>query len=107
MVLSHLPGLPLVPAIAMGLGATCAAMLQLPLTSVLLATLMLGADGVTVMPLVIVAVTVSYVTSARLAPRPAVPAAGAEATPGTAGAAGPVPLPRQTAVRRDAGRGSS
>ena len=70
IALSHLPGLPLVPAIAMGMGASCAAMLQLPLTSVLLTTVILGADGVTVMPLVIVAVTVSYVASARLAPRP-------------------------------------
>jgi H+/Cl- antiporter ClcA len=81
IVLSHLPGLPLVPAIAMGMGASCAAMLQLPLTSVLLTTVILGADGVTVMPLVIVAVTVSYVTSARLAPRaPAPEAAGAAPT---------------------------
>jgi H+/Cl- antiporter ClcA len=85
MVLAHLPGLSLVPAVAMGLGATCAAMLQLPLTSVLLATVILGADGVTVMPLVIVAVTVSYVASARLAPRGATPAAGN----GTAGATVP------------------
>jgi H+/Cl- antiporter ClcA len=80
IVLSHLPGLPLVPAIAMGLGATCAAMLQLPLTSVLLATVILGADGFTVMPLVIVAVTVSYVATARLAPRDATPAGGADTT---------------------------
>jgi H+/Cl- antiporter ClcA len=70
IALSHLPGLSLVPAIAMGMGASCAAMLQLPLTSVLLTTVILGADGVTVMPLVIVAVTVSYVASARLTPRP-------------------------------------
>ena len=70
----------------MGIGAMCAAMLQLPLTSVLLATVILGADGLTVMPLVIVAVTVSYVASARLAPRPAAaaasaPRAGAEPRP--------------------------
>jgi H+/Cl- antiporter ClcA len=86
IVLSHLPGLSLVPAVAMGLGATCAAMLQLPLTSVLLATVILGADGFTVMPLVIVAVTVSYVASARLAPRGAPPAGG----DGTTGATVPV-----------------
>ena len=43
-------------------------MLRLPLTSVSLATLLLGADGVAVMPLVIVAVVVAYVASARLAP---------------------------------------
>jgi H+/Cl- antiporter ClcA len=86
IVLSHLPGLSLVPAIAMGLAATSAAMLQLPLSSVLIATVMLGTDGFTVMPLVILAVTVSYVASARLTPRPAPPAGGAE----TADATGPV-----------------
>jgi H+/Cl- antiporter ClcA len=65
---SHLPGLPLVPAAAMGIGAMCATMLSLPLTSVLLATLLLGADGVQAMPVVIVAVTVAYVVTARLTP---------------------------------------
>jgi H+/Cl- antiporter ClcA len=102
IALSHLPGLPLVPAIAMGMGATCAAMLQLPLTSVLLATILLGADGLTVMPLVIVAVTVSYVMSARLTPRPVAPEAGA----GAPRDAAPVPLPRPTVVERDGGGGS-
>jgi hypothetical protein len=34
----------------MAMGATCVAMLQLPLTSVLLATLLLGGNGLTVMP---------------------------------------------------------
>jgi chloride channel protein, CIC family len=59
-------GLPLVPGVAMGIGAMCAAMLNLPLTSVLLATLLLGSDGVTDMPLAIIAVAVSYVVSARI-----------------------------------------
>jgi H+/Cl- antiporter ClcA len=68
---SHLPGLSVVPAVAMGIGAMCTAMLTLPLTSTLLASLLLGTDGLNVMPLVIVAVVVSYVTSARLAPTPA------------------------------------
>jgi H+/Cl- antiporter ClcA len=67
---SHLPGLSLVPGVAMGIGAMCCAMLTLPLTSTLLATLLLGTDGLNVMPLVIVAVVVAYVTSARLAPAP-------------------------------------
>ena len=40
-------------------------MLRLPLTSVLLATLLLASDGVRVMPLAIVAVVVSYVVTAR------------------------------------------
>ena len=68
IALSHLPGLPLVPGVAMGIGAMCAVMLRLPLTSVLLATLLLSSDGLAVMPLVIVAVVVAYVASARLIP---------------------------------------
>ena len=68
---SHLPGLPLIPAVAMGIGAMSVSMLKLPLTSVLLASLLVGADATNVMPVVIVAVVVAYVTTARLAPRPA------------------------------------
>src|SRR4051794_34332431 len=79
---SHLPGLPLVPALAMGIGAMCCTMLSLPLTSVLLATLLLASDGVQVMPLAIVAVVVSYVVTARLTPAPAPAAAAQDATPG-------------------------
>jgi H+/Cl- antiporter ClcA len=70
VALSHLPGLPLVDGVAMGIGAMTAVMLRLPLTSVLLATLLLGSDGLAVMPLAIVAVVVAYVASARLAPTP-------------------------------------
>ena len=68
IALSHLPGLALVPAAGMGIGAMSAVMLRLPLTSVLLATLLLLSDGLAIMPLVIVAVVVAYVASARLAP---------------------------------------
>jgi H+/Cl- antiporter ClcA len=75
MLISHLPGLSLVAGFAMGIGAMSAAMLRLPLVSVLLATLLIGAEGITVMPLVIVAVVVSYVATVRLTPLPA-PEAG-------------------------------
>ena len=84
VALSHLPGLPLVAGVAMGVGAMSAVMLRLPLTSVLLASLLLGPDAVAVMPLVIVAVVVAYVISARLTPSPApvtAPAAPAAAPP--------------------------
>jgi chloride channel protein, CIC family len=67
---SHLPGLPLIPAVAMGIGAMSCVMLTLPLTSVLLATLLLGADGIQAMPVVIVAVVVAYIATARLTPQP-------------------------------------
>ncbi|MET9474465.1 MULTISPECIES: chloride channel protein [unclassified Streptomyces] len=70
IALSHLPGLHVTSGFAMGIGAMCVAMLRLPMTSVLLATLLLGAPGLTVMPLVIVSVVVAYVVSLRLAPEP-------------------------------------
>jgi H+/Cl- antiporter ClcA len=68
IALSHLPGLPLVPAVAVGLGAMSVVMLGLPLTSVLLATILLFSDGLAVTPLVIVAVVVAYVVAARIEP---------------------------------------
>jgi hypothetical protein len=75
-VLSHLPGLPPIAGMAMGIGAMAVVMLRLPLTSVLLASLLLASDGLVLMPLVIVAVVVAYVASARLAPgSPAAPSA--------------------------------
>jgi H+/Cl- antiporter ClcA len=67
---SHLPGLDLIPAAAMGIGAMCTVMLKLPLTATMLATLLLGADGLQVIPVVIVAVVVAYVVTARLTPAP-------------------------------------
>jgi H+/Cl- antiporter ClcA len=72
VALSHLPGLPLVPAVAIGMAAMTAGVLKLPLTAVLLTTLLFGVDGVTVMPLVITAAVVSYVVTVRLMPAPAV-----------------------------------
>ncbi|WP_069174132.1 chloride channel protein [Streptomyces griseus] len=66
LVLSHLPGLDTTSGFAMGIGAMCVAVLELPMTSVLLATLLLGSEGITVMPLVIVSVAVSFVLALRL-----------------------------------------
>jgi H+/Cl- antiporter ClcA len=83
VALSHLPGLPLVDGVAMGIGAMTVVMLKLPLTSVLLATLLLSSDGLQVMPLAIVAVAVAYVVSARLTPS-AAPAPAPSAPPGAA-----------------------
>jgi chloride channel protein, CIC family len=70
IALSHLPGLPMIAGAAMGIGAMMVAMLGLPLTSVLIVSVFLQADGLTLIPLVIVAVVVSYVVSARLPPAP-------------------------------------
>jgi len=95
MAVAGLPGLGLVPAVAMGVGAMTVAMLGLPLTSTLLATLLIGADGLAVMPLVIVAVVVSYVTSAHLTP-PSEPAPSEPAPTEGAGAS----VPRQAVPAR-------
>jgi len=70
----------MVAGAAMGMGAMMTAMLGLPLTSVMITTLFLGADGITLMPVVIVAVAVSYVASAHLAPA-SEPADAAPAAP--------------------------
>jgi hypothetical protein len=58
----------MVAGAAMGIGAMSVTMLRLPITSVMLATLLLLADGLAVMPLVIVAVVVAHVVTARLTP---------------------------------------
>ena len=68
---ASLPGMSLVPAVGMGIGAMCTSMLKLPFTSVLLATVLLTSDAYAVMPLVIVAVVVAYVTGQWLPPIPA------------------------------------
>ena len=73
IALSHLSGLPMIAGAAIGIGAMTAGMLQLPMTAVLLTTLFLGTDGITAMPLVIVAVVVSFVLSKWLAGPPAEP----------------------------------
>ncbi len=86
-LLSHLPGLPLVPAVGMAMGAMLVGMLRLPLTSVLLASLLLFSDGIAIMPVVIVAVVTAYVTVTWLdppAPAESPAAAGSPASPGAA-----------------------
>jgi H+/Cl- antiporter ClcA len=67
IAVSHLPGLPMEAGAAMGIGAMAAAMLRLPLTSVLLASVLIGGASLKLMPLVIVAVVVSHVLTAWLA----------------------------------------
>ena len=71
---SGLPGMNLAAGIGMGIGAMCTAMLRLPLTSTLLAVLLMGVDGVIVTPQVVVAVAVAFViTNVLPAPGPKSP----------------------------------
>jgi len=87
VAMSHLPGLPLVAAVAMGIGAMTVAVLKLPLTSVLLASLLVLSDAAKVMPLVIVAVVVAYVADTRIGPPGHAPASKRADTGGHADAA--------------------
>jgi H+/Cl- antiporter ClcA len=79
IALSHLPGLSMIAGAAMGIGAMTVAMLGLPLVALLLVTLFLASDGLQLTPVVIVAIVVSYIVSARLNPAPTV----SESTPST------------------------
>lgn len=87
IALSHFPGLPMITGVAVGIGAMATVMLRLPLVSLLLATVLLGPDGLEVMPVVIVAVVVAFVASGWLLPPQAPPPA---AKPGAVPAHEPV-----------------
>lgn len=80
IALSHLPGLPMVVGAGLGIGAMTCSMLNLPLTAVLLTTLFLASDGLAIMPVVIVAVVVTYVARAHLPSLPGPQSATAQAT---------------------------
>ena len=66
---SHLPGFDLTPAVAVGMGAGVVAVLRLPLSAVVLATLLTTNSGIGDTPLIIVGVVVAYVVTTALAPR--------------------------------------
>jgi H+/Cl- antiporter ClcA len=77
-----LPGFELTPAVAVGLGAGTVAVLRLPLSAVVLATVLTGQSGLGVGPLIIVGVVVTYLVANLIDPRPdqAAPEAGSPAT---------------------------
>jgi H+/Cl- antiporter ClcA len=68
ILLSHLPGLPSTTGAAIGAAATTTAMLRLPISGVLLVTLLLGASATNAMPLTIVAAVVAYLVINRIDP---------------------------------------
>jgi H+/Cl- antiporter ClcA len=67
---SHLPGFPITPAVAVGMGAGVAAVLRLPLTAVVTASVLTAHSGAGSEPLVIVGVVVAYVVTLLLSSRP-------------------------------------
>ncbi len=70
IALSHLPGLPMIAGAALGVGAMTAGALKLPMVAVLLPSLLFISDALALMPVVIVAAVVAYVTAVWISPSP-------------------------------------
>jgi chloride channel protein, CIC family len=105
MMASRLPGFALEPAVAVAMGAAVASVLRLPLSAVVLATLLTAKSGVGDEPLIIVGVVVAYVLTLVLSARESAPsdapAAGAEAAhPAGDAAAAATPAQAPAATRR-------
>jgi H+/Cl- antiporter ClcA len=81
VALSHIGGLPAVAGAAMGVGAMIAVMLGQPLIAALLAAVLFVADGLSLVPLIIVAVVVAYVVRANLIREPTAASQEAAAPP--------------------------
>jgi hypothetical protein len=71
---SHLPGFPIQAGVAVGMGAAVVAVLRLPLSAVVIATLLTAHASDRVEPLIIVGVVVAYVVTLLVSARPAPPA---------------------------------
>ncbi|HEX4678350.1 MAG TPA: chloride channel protein [Gaiellaceae bacterium] len=69
LLAGHLPGFSQTPAVAALMGAACVSILRLPLSSIVIALLLTSKAGLGVAPLIIVAVTVAYITTEVLAER--------------------------------------
>jgi chloride channel protein, CIC family len=67
---SRLPGFELTPAIAVGMAATFVSVLGLPLSSIVLATLLVSKAGYGAEPLIILAVIVSHIVTLVVGDRP-------------------------------------
>jgi chloride channel protein, CIC family len=63
---SHLPGMTLTPAVAVGMGAMTVSFLKLPLSAIVIATALTLSGGAGVLPLIIVGVVVAYVATLGL-----------------------------------------
>jgi H+/Cl- antiporter ClcA len=84
---SHLPGFSVAPAVAVGMGVMVVAFLKLPLSAIVIATVLTTSAGFAVGPLIIVGVVVAYLATLALEGRlgtggdaPAAPASPAPAT---------------------------
>jgi H+/Cl- antiporter ClcA len=91
---SHLPGFDLTGAIGVGIGAGVTAMLMLPLSAVVIATMLVSKSGLGAGPLIIVGVVIAYLTTVALNRAFAARAHAHTPAPSPAAAASaPTPLP--------------
>ncbi|MFE9931192.1 chloride channel protein [Streptomyces sp. NPDC005533] len=79
VLLAPLPGLGIVPGMAIGMAASTTSALRLPVSSIVLVVLVLGSVAMT--PVVILASVVAFVTIQLLPPGPALPSVGKAAGP--------------------------
>jgi chloride channel protein, CIC family len=68
LMMAQLPGFSIAPGVAVGMGAATVAVLRLPLSAVVIASLLAVKSGAGIEPLVIVGVVVSYIASVRMSP---------------------------------------
>ncbi|MGZ4191285.1 MAG: chloride channel protein [Solirubrobacteraceae bacterium] len=80
---SHLPGFPIQAGIGVGMGAAVVAVLRLPLSAVVIATLLTVHASDRVEPLIIVGVVVAYVVTLLVSPRPAAGSPAPASQPGS------------------------
>ena len=92
LMAAQLPGFELTPAVAVGLGAAVVAVMRLPLSAVVLATLFTVHTGLGSEPLIIVGVVVAYLTLLALDGRTSSGQSGAGGTDDT-GRPDPVAMP--------------
>ena len=69
IMMSHLPGFPITVAVAVGMSAGVVAILRLPLTAVVVGTVLTAHSGVADEPLIIVGVVVAYVVTLLISAR--------------------------------------
>jgi H+/Cl- antiporter ClcA len=96
LIAAHLPGFPLTAAVAVGIGAGTVAILRLPLSAVVIATVLTAKSGAGAEPLTIIGVVVAYLATLQLSALQAArssraQAASSVASTGAAGAGAPAP----------------
>jgi H+/Cl- antiporter ClcA len=102
IIASRLPGFPITAAVAVGMGAATVAILRLPLSAIVIASLLTSKTGAAAEPLTIVGVAVSYLVTLKLSqlasPAPASPAPASPAPASPPAVAGEHTGPRGPAT---------